>query len=545
MANNIITAIIVFFIAAWISACSITGISKPPAPDVLEEGVLPHKVAILPFANRTTNPEAGIVLRKMFYNFISSLNYHDQEPYWVDEKLKQTKIYQKIVAGEYVSPQKIGQLLGVDAVVYGEVLSLGKIYALVYSENYAGLRARMVHSNTGQTIWELEHSIHLRSGDMPLSLPNLATALFKTAINHEQATHMQAASELCMEMVATIPNPTALTEPPPKIQALVHNGAGKLLRPGDYLKVVMLGDKGQNASWSIPSLIDDLPMEEKDPGVYIGAYQVQSHDRLHHGRITGYLTSETAIRSQWVDTLGAVRIGQPIVLPPVLYEDTILTVDQSPYLVEEALLVMPKVKLTFNPGTVVWFHKSGLIVKGELQILGKKESPVRLGSLRTMKWKGIFFDWSLTENKIQHCKISNAEFGLRASNSNLSIQNSLFQDNTWAIVIDEGSGQIYDSLIRTSQKIGIAARKANLNVQGSTITENNSGGILLEESQAEIKQNNISNNGVWQLKALGSKSIVQAGNNWWGKETPDTTGIIGSAIIEPVLTKPVDYKILD
>ena len=545
MTSNIITAIIGFFIAAWISACSITGISKPPAPDVLEEGVLPHKVAILPFANRTTNPEAGIVLRKMFYNFISSLNYHDQEPYWVDEKLKQTKIYQKIVAGEYVSPQKIGQLLGVDAVVYGEVLSLGKIYALVYSENYAGLRARMVHSDTGQTIWELEHSIHLRSGDMPLSLPNLATALFKTAINHEQATHMQAASELCMEMVATIPNPTALTEPPPKIQALVHNGAGKLLRPGDYLKVVMLGDKGQNASWSIPSLIDDLPMEEKEPGVYIGAYQVQSHDRLPHGRIIGYLTSETAIRSQWVDTLGAVRIGQPIVLPPVLYEDTILTVDKSPYLVEEALLVMPKVKLTFNPGTVVWFHKSGLIVKGELQILGKKESPVRLGSLRTMKWKGIFFDWSLTENKIQHCKISNAEFGLRASNSNLSIQNSLFQDNTWAIVIDEGSGQIYDSLIRTSQKIGIAARKANLNVQGSTITENNSGGILLEESQAEIKQNNISNNGVWQLKALGSNSIVQAGNNWWGKETPDTTGIIGSANIEPVLTKPVDYKILD
>ena len=545
MKKNIITAIIGFFIAAGISACSIPGISKPPAPDVLEESLLPNKVAILPFANKTTNPEAGIVVRKMFYNFFSSLNYHDQEPYWVDEKLKQKNLYQRVVAGEHVSPQKLGQFLGVDAVVYGEVLNLGKIYALVYSENKAGLRARMVQSDTGQTIWELEHSIHLREGDVPLSLTGLAATLVKTAISHQQATHMKAASELCMEMVATIPDQPALTEPPPKIQELVHNGAGKLLRPGDYLKVVMIGDKGQSAGWSIPSLVDDLPMKEKEPGVYIGAYRVRSHDRLPHGRLVGYLISETGVRSQWVDTLGPVKIGQPTVLPPVITEDSVLTVDKSPYLVEEALLVMPNVKFTINPGTVVWFHKLGLIVKGELQILGMKENPVRLGSLRTTKWKGIFFDQSPMENKIYHCKISDAEFGLRASNSNLSIQNSLFQENTWAIVIDEGSAQIYDSLIRTSQKIGIAARKTRLVVKGSTVTENNSGGVLLEESQAQIEQNNISNNGVWQLKAFGSQGKVEAGNNWWGKENPDPAAIIGSANIEPVLKKPVDFKILE
>jgi hypothetical protein len=545
MKNNIIRAIIGFFLAAGISACTIPGISESPEPDVLEESLLPNKVAILPFANTTTNPEAGIILRKMFYNFFSSLNYHDQEPFWVDEKLKQKNLYQKVVAGEHVSPQKLGQFLGVDAVIYGKVLGLGKIYALVYSENNAGLRARMVQSDTGRIIWELEHSIHLREGDVPLSLTGLAATLVKTAISHQQATHMKAASELCMQMVATIPDPPALTESPPKIQALVHNGAGKLLRPGDYLKVVMIGDKGLSAGWSIPSLVDDLPMKEKEPGVYIGAYRVRTHDRLPHGRLVGYLISKTGVRSQWVDTLGPVKIGQPTVLPPVITEDSVLTVDKSPYLVEEALLVMPNVKLTINPGTVVWFHKLGLIVKGELQILGMKESPVRLGSLRTAKWKGIFFDQSLMENKIYHCKISNAEFGLRASNSNLTIQNSLFQENTWAIVIDEGSAQIHDSLIRTSQKIGVAARKTHLVVQGSTVTENNSGGVLLEESQAQIEQNNISNNGVWQLKAFGNQSKVQAGNNWWGKENPDAAAIIGSANIEPVLKKPVDFKILE
>jgi hypothetical protein len=545
MKNTLIAAIIGFFIAVGMSACNIPGISKPPAPDVLEESLLPHKVAILPFANRTSNPEAGILVRKMFYNFFSSLNFRDQEPYWVDEKLKQKNLYQRVVAGEHISPQKLGQFLGVDAVVYGEVLSLGKIYALVYSENKAGLMARMVQVETGQIIWELEHSVHLREGDVPLSLTGLAATIVKTAISHQQATHMQAASKLCMEMVATIPDPPALTEPPPKIQALVHNGAGKLLRPGDHLKVVMIGDKGQSAGWSIPQLVDDLPMKEREPGVYIGAYRVRPQDRLPHGRLMGYLISKTGVRSQWVDTLGPVKIGQPTVLPPVISVDTLLTVDKSPYLVEEALLVMPNVKLTINPGTVIWFHKLGLIVKGELQILGMKENPVRLGSLRTSKWKGIFFDQSLTENKIYHCKISDAEFGLRAFNSNLSIQNCLFQENTWAIVLEEGAAQIHDSLIRTSQKIGLAARKTHLVVRGSTVTENNSGGVLLEESQAQIEQNNISNNGVWQLKVLGNRGKIQAGNNWWGKENPDPAGIIGSVKIKPVLKKPVDFKILE
>jgi hypothetical protein len=41
---------------------------------------LPHKVAILPFANHTSNPVAATVVRKMFYNFFSSLNYLDLEP---------------------------------------------------------------------------------------------------------------------------------------------------------------------------------------------------------------------------------------------------------------------------------------------------------------------------------------------------------------------------------------------------------------------------------------------------------------------------------
>jgi hypothetical protein len=520
-------------------------LNPPPAPTVLEQNRLPHKVAILPFVNKTSNPDAAAIVRKMFYNFFSSLNYHDLEPYVVDDNLKNNALYHPLAAGEAISSKKLGQLLGVDAVIFGEVLSLGKIYALVYSDNQAALKAQMIGCNSGQVLWELEHKIHLEEGDVPISPLGLAAAVLKTAIGHQQATHMQAAAELCMQMVATIPNPPAVTEPPPRIQALVHNGADRLLRPGDYLRVVMIGEKNHVASWSIPALVEGLPMQENKPGVYMGAYRIKPADRCPQGRIIAILSSKAGVASQWVDTLGPAKIGNPTPLPSVIAQDRVLDREKSPYLVNDALVVLPGAKLTLNPGTVVWFNGLGLIVKGELQILGSRENPVRLANLGVSQWKGVFLDSSPAENNIYFCMISNAEFGLRASHSRVSIQNCQFQDNVWGIVLEEGAAEIRGSLIRTSAKTGIAVRQARLLVTESVISENISGGFLLENSQARIAQNNIANNGGWALKVLDDHSQVAAGANWWGEGKPDPMKIIGSAAIQPLLDQPIDFPLLE
>ena len=144
MKNLIIAITLGAFIVFGSVSCALRMLESAPAPTVLEEEQLPYKVAILPFANKTSNPEAGTIVRKMFYNFFSSLNYSDLEPYVIDENLKTNNLYADVTGGRRVSPQKLGQLLGVDAVIYGDVIALGKIYALVYSDNQAGLKARMV-----------------------------------------------------------------------------------------------------------------------------------------------------------------------------------------------------------------------------------------------------------------------------------------------------------------------------------------------------------------------------------------------------------------
>jgi parallel beta-helix repeat protein len=545
MKNLVIIISLSLFIIFGSASCALRILEKDPTPTVLKEEKLPYKVAILPFANRTSNPEAGSVVRKMFYNFFSSLNYKDLEPYVIDENLKANHLYADITGGKKVSPQKLGQLLGVDAVIYGDVISLGKIYALVYSDSQAGLKARMVRCSDAKPIWELEHTIHIEEGDVPLSPIGLASAVFKTALNHRQATHIKAASELCMQMIATMPNPPGVSEPPPKIQALVHNGAGKLLQPGDMIKVAMIGEKHLTASWSIPPLINSLPMKEKKPGVYIGAYRIKARDRLAHGRMVGILRSKKGVGSQWMDTLGPIIVGKPTVLPPLIAKDYVLSIDKSPYLVTGALLVKPGAKLTMNAGTVVWFRSLGLIVKGQLEILGTQDDPVRLSSLGASSWKGIFLDRSSDNNQISYCTISGAEFGFRASKSKVSIQNCQFQDNVWGIVMEESRGEISGSLIRTSAKSGIAARKAQLLVKDSVITENSSGGFLLEDSKAKIEQNNILNNGGWEIKVLDNKRKVKAARNWWGDADPARKEIIGPVAFHPALKFPIKFSVIE
>lgn len=544
LTKSLLTALAIACLVPGVNSCAIKNmLLPPPEPTVLEEAQLPHKVAIVPFVNQTSNPEAGSIIRKMFYNFFSSLNYLDLEPFVIDDNLKRNELYQPILSGKAITAARLGQLLGVDAVIYGEVLNLGKTYALVYSDNAAGLKAKMVRCDNEQVIWELEHHVRIQEGDVPLSLTGLAATIVKTAISHQKASHLQSAAELCMQMVATIPNPEIVTEPPPRIIALVHNAGGRLLRPGDLVKVAMIGEKNQSASWSIPPIAENLPLKEKEPGVYIGAYRIRTKDRLAQGRVFGYLRSDTGGGSQWVDTLGPVKIGEPTLLPAKISKDTVLNAARSPYLVEGALLVMPGVKLTVEPGVFVWFRKLGLIVKGELQINGTEAEPVHFASLESQTWKGIFFDKSQKVNSLRHCQISNAEFGIRASASTVNLQNCVFQDNVWGIVTEEGKAEIHNSLVRTSSKIGIAARKSQLVIQDSVITENSSGGFILENSKAKIEQNNIMNNGNWAIKVVNSADGVKATNNWWGVDDPEQTEIIGRLSIRPILKKPVDFKL--
>jgi hypothetical protein len=304
----------------------------------------------------------------------------------------------------------------------------------------------------------------------------------------------------------------------------------------------MVGDHGLKAGWTLAPLIVDRLLEEIQPGVYIGAYVVQKGDCLYQGRIIGYLHSKNGTRSQWVDTIGQINMGVPTLLPAVVEKDTDLTAAGGPYLVEKALVVMPAARLTIEPGTVIWFERLGIIVRGELRILGTAQSPVQLGSLAVSTWKGIFLDHSAGKNVVQHCTVSGAQYGLRSIASEISISHSHFRENEWGIVAENSRLDLHRCWLRTSAKSGIAARKTELNLTESVVSENGAGGMLLENTRAAIKANNIANNGKWQLKVLDEGGGVKADGNWWGRKHPSEVEIIGSVHIGEALAKPLDLQ---
>ena len=191
---------------------------------------------------------------------------------------------------------------------------------------------------------------------------------------------MKASMDLSMEMVSTIPNTSVVSEPPPQIKEFVHNGAQRLLSTGETLKIVLIGEPGHKGSWDISESIRHLPLSEKEPGVYVGAYRVKADDRVLMSNLAGRLKSKTGLESRWVDVLGPVTLGRPTVLPAKISEDMVLTSKNSPYLVNEALFVEEGVTLTIEPGTVIWSRNFGIIAKGTIRALGTFKNPIIFSS---------------------------------------------------------------------------------------------------------------------------------------------------------------------
>ena len=499
---------------------------------------LPRSVAILPFSNETASPEAATNVRRMFYNFFSSLNYLDQELFEVDTKLKNAGLYHQLLYGSPVDPKRIGAVLGVDAVVFGEVTHYGKIYALLYSEVQAGLKAKMVDCRSGQTIWEDEYVSHMREGGVSISPLGLASNAARALINLRQEMQMRAVSDLCMNLTSTIPNPPRIFPPGPAIKVFVHNGAQRLFLPGERIKVALVGEPGCRATWDISPLRTGLVMKERRPGLYIGEYRVKKADKLAYGSLVAHLISPAGQERRWFDVLGPVALGRPSRLPQTLRKSTVITKDKSPYLIRGALMVPKGRTLTIEPGATVWIDGMGIIVQGSIHAGANRTEPARFLAQQGTRWKGIILDRSKADNRLRGIELTGARCGIRAKGSRLSIADSTISDCTWGIVLENSTAAVRKTIVKDCEKSGIAAADSRLTVSASTIQGNAQGGILIKGGEARLRNSNICSNGKWNLKILQSAS-VDAAENWWGATEEEKLGIIGEAKVRPVLKRAV------
>ncbi len=112
-----------------------------------------YTVAVLPVYNATTDVEAPQMVREAFAERIQNYHYSIKPINEVDQILRNQM---GITLGgqlEMTTPQKLGETLGVDGLIYGYLLNFDDITTGVYNVKKVRAGFKLVHAKTGRIIW--------------------------------------------------------------------------------------------------------------------------------------------------------------------------------------------------------------------------------------------------------------------------------------------------------------------------------------------------------------------------------------------------------
>ncbi len=268
----------------------------------------PLTIAVLPFVDKSRSQEGADVVRRGFYNHFSSLPFKDMELHRVDNLLKKAGLDdpQKINS---TPPQELGKILGVDAVVFGDISNFDKLFAVIYSQVSVGAEIKMYDARSGDFLWSGQHVTRIHEGGISTTPVGIIATVIATSMNMRDIQLLRACDDLFRDMVKTIPTPTlAEALRPPVITLLTQDTKNMPKKAGDEIKVVIQGASKMQAWFDIGEYKKRIEMQEVEPGGYLGVYKVLPGDNVTKAVITGYLSDDAGNTAQWVDAVGSVTL---------------------------------------------------------------------------------------------------------------------------------------------------------------------------------------------------------------------------------------------
>ncbi len=165
----------------------------------------PRSIAVLPFRNRTPQPDLAPLVRKGFYAHLSYRRYQDVELVVVDHVLSE----HGLGADTPWSAEQLrllGDWLNCDAVVIGEVDHFERLYAAVYSRLSIGARITIYDTRTGRRIWSDNYRARLHEGDVPLTALGLPLSSIRTGMNLQGREIITAVDKLTRQLADRMPD---------------------------------------------------------------------------------------------------------------------------------------------------------------------------------------------------------------------------------------------------------------------------------------------------------------------------------------------------
>ncbi|MEC9423580.1 MAG: GNA1162 family protein, partial [Nitrospinota bacterium] len=117
-----------------------------------------HTVAILPI--ETSDPgqkDMAKMFRQGLYANLKQSNFRLLERYVVDDLLKQNNLTDPSTFLT-INPMKFGEILGVDAIVFGRINKVERSYFIVHSSIELGVSIEMVDTRNGEILWRAEQT---------------------------------------------------------------------------------------------------------------------------------------------------------------------------------------------------------------------------------------------------------------------------------------------------------------------------------------------------------------------------------------------------
>jgi hypothetical protein len=262
-------------------------------------GMQPRSVAILPFTLEEQVHEdvsPNDLFRDCFYNYFSFLGYVDLPLETINDKLSQAGLTDNKKILE-LSPERLREILGVDAVIRGRVLSANNFTGGIHAETSIKAKIDMLDLRTGDILWETEHKESTYSGILSPTIVEIIQDQMENVKVHQ--AYFRTAEIFSISMMKEIPDPAdSWTEEIrlPIITSIETNLKPSLkLKPNDKIYINLKGDPGLTGYFGIGSWKSDIPLKEIVPGLYTGSYTIKASDDVSSSLIVGTLKDKNGL----------------------------------------------------------------------------------------------------------------------------------------------------------------------------------------------------------------------------------------------------------
>lgn len=180
-----------------------------PFRSQIGEGSVEGSEELFNFLNRKDPAQPEPIeerMRRAFFGQFAQLEFDHLKISRIDRTLRREGLdtWEKMKA---LSPQRLGELLGADAVIFGEVTHFDYYYVFLYSQLAVGLSLEMIGTKTEEVLWRVRDARRDHTVRIVYDPIALAVGLFQVGFSMRPINMMRAMDEICRELVGTIPPP--------------------------------------------------------------------------------------------------------------------------------------------------------------------------------------------------------------------------------------------------------------------------------------------------------------------------------------------------